>query len=298
MRILFSRLRTRLLSNSFKGIAPPPVLWELKRRNQSLDLLQQPAEMVLLEAHFKMRFEMLPAEDVFRLSNQALEAFSEAVFDEMGIIPDFSFTNMRACFGFPLAQEDDASRACRTALRLHTVHDALTEGWREHGQTGFELQLGVHRGGVWPAFIGHTLRPRLAMIGQDVNLTGALPQVCKRIGGVIVISKAVQERLAPGFQCRELGRFRFKGLTKPVTLFELHAPRKEDQRTPEAVGTHFRRYEAALALYYQGRFSEARDAFRLNGGDLAAVQMAQICEGLIKAPPREPWDGVGQLSFA
>ncbi len=97
----------------------------------------------------------------------------------------------------------------------------------------------------------------------------------------------------PGFEWRELDVIRVVGRKAPVKIFELLDFKGELSREKEA---WLLAYNEAYGLYTARQFGSAIGAFKevavMNGNDAASLKMAVRCEGFLKDPPPDDWDGV------
>jgi predicted ATPase len=117
-----------------------------------------------------------------------------------------------ACFGYPVAFEDAASRAALAGLGLLESLTALSERLRRQA---LELNpwVGIHTG------------PAVVEAGEEsVSLVGEARNVAVRLGdiaesGQIVCTWATHRLIRTQFDCTGLGHRRIKGVSQPVEFF-------------------------------------------------------------------------------
>jgi class 3 adenylate cyclase/tetratricopeptide (TPR) repeat protein len=144
------------------------------------------------------------------------DACSAAVKRFEGHVAQYLGDGVLVYFGFPLAHEDDAERAVRTAL---AIQSSLTELNRERSSLGeIAARIGIHTGLVVMSEMGDDARQPLAL-GDTINVASRLEGVAEP--GGIVISQTTLE-LVPGlFVTRELGTPNLKGISDPIYVYSV-----------------------------------------------------------------------------
>ena len=115
-----------------------------------------------------------------------------------------------AVFGAPLAHEDDAARACWSALELLRLAE-------ETAATG--LTVGVSSGRLRNGTYGSAERRTFCCLGDAVNLAARLMAAAPP--GSAWISPEVRRRAGDGFVWADLPPLRVKGKTRPVAVSAL-----------------------------------------------------------------------------
>jgi adenylate cyclase len=124
---------------------------------------------------------------------------------------------------FPIADDLDRDRACRTALKAArqalTALDELNLRRREAGEATLEVGLALHTGTVMYGNIGAPDRLDFTVIGHAVNLTTRLERLCRQLGRRLVAS----ERFASpcGIEMVPLGHFELPGVHVAQAVFGL-----------------------------------------------------------------------------
>ena len=119
---------------------------------------------------------------------------------------------LMALFGYPVAQENDAERAVRSAL---AIQRALTELNRKNERTGkpaLAARVAIESGPV--------------VVDSAGEIYGDVPNIAARAQsmaepGAVVVTARVQRQVAGLFVAEERGRHDLKGVPEPVTLFRL-----------------------------------------------------------------------------
>jgi class 3 adenylate cyclase len=117
-----------------------------------------------------------------------------------------------ALFGYPLAQENDAERAARTAL---AIQRGLAELNRKNASTGkpdLVARIGLDTG---PAVVDAA-----GEIYGDVANVAARVQALAEPGAVLITAQ-VQRQVAGLFVVEERGSHTLKGVPEPIALYRL-----------------------------------------------------------------------------
>ncbi len=125
-----------------------------------------------------------------------------------------------AYFGYPVAHEDDASRAVRTGLGIAGAIAELPLPPNVRLPYSLQVRIGIHTGLVVAGEMGTVDQPEhLAIVGETPNLAARLQE--KAAPNSVVIS-ATTYRLVTGlFECQELGPQTLKGISLPVLAYQV-----------------------------------------------------------------------------
>jgi class 3 adenylate cyclase/tetratricopeptide (TPR) repeat protein len=142
---------------------------------------------------------------------------------------------LMALFGAPVAHEDDALRAVRSAIELRSV---LAEANREIGEllreaagalvsigdAFLQQRIGINTGAVFAGRVGSAQRHEYTVMGQPVNLAARLRGVAAP--GSIVLSASTRRAVTGRIALRELEPVRLKGVEGPVPIVEALRPQE------------------------------------------------------------------------
>ncbi len=163
--------------------------------------------------------ESLDPEDIHTVMDGFFGLALEAVHTHGGTINQFRGDGFMALFGAPRTAGDDAARALRAAL---TIRDEVATYGRwvesEH-DIPLVLRMGLNTGTVWVGSIGSNLRTDYTAEGPTVGLAARLER--SAAPGQILVAEETAERARSFFELRELGVRAFRGISRPVRVFEL-----------------------------------------------------------------------------
>jgi class 3 adenylate cyclase len=152
-------------------------------------------------------------QDVFVLYRRVA---AETIEELGGRILQFQGDGVVACFGYPVAHEDDARRAVLAGLRLiERMEHASIELKRRHDIEP-AIRVGVHSGTVVIAGLA-------SGVIDGSALAGSVPNVAARVQGEaepgsVCISETTERLVAPHFELRSLGSHSLKGVARPMEL--------------------------------------------------------------------------------
>jgi class 3 adenylate cyclase len=153
----------------------------------------------------------LDAEDWRNLVGAYLDEASAAVTRLGGHVLKRLGDGLMALFGYPIAQENDAERAVRTALAIQPALSELNA--RNRGRAPeLAARIGLDSGPV--------------VVDATGEVFGEPPNVAARVQGLaepgtVVVTGAVQRQTAGLFVAEEKGAHELKGIRTPVTLFRI-----------------------------------------------------------------------------
>lgn len=162
--------------------------------------------------------QRLDAEDYHELITRYQDEVSALIERYGGHIAQYLGDGILACFGYPLAQDNDAERAVRAG------HDLVAAVRRLNGRfpdTALAVRVGIHSGQVVvkPPRAG---RAETVLIGETINIAARLQTAAEPHS--VLISDATL-RLLPGlFITRDLGAAELKGLTRPIHVHRVVQP--------------------------------------------------------------------------
>ena len=152
---------------------------------------------------------------------QVLRAFRETCepvvnrFD--GTIVRLSAMGLLACFGYPIAYEDAASRAAKAGLSLLQETKILDAQLSSDHKLELNPWVGIHTGqAVVEAHDG-----AVSLVGDALNVAARLEDVVET--GQVVCSAATHRLIEGHFECASLGLHKIKGAVQPVEIFHVQS---------------------------------------------------------------------------
>jgi class 3 adenylate cyclase/HAMP domain-containing protein len=221
--------------------------------------------------------------------NGYFEKMVDVVLSHAGIVDKYIGDAIMAFFGAPVKSDNDALKSVEAGLGMLSALRVFNARQIEHGLPPFDIGIGINYGLVTVGNIGSEKKMEYTVIGDMVNLASRLEGLTKMYHEPIIISESVQRKVDGAFPCRLLDRVIVKGKSSAVKIYTVRESLTAAQRTV------WEGHEAALDLYMDRRFGEAREAFRTilrtAPEDRTAKIYAGRCEEFLKNPPPESWQG-------
>jgi adenylate cyclase len=220
---------------------------------------------------------------------------TSTILSRNGLLDKYIGDAIMAFWNAPLAQDDHADLALRSAAEMLRELARLQRVWRQKDWPVLRMGIGINTGWATVGNMGSDQRFDYTAIGDAVNLASRV-EALTRLYKVATICTgdtcaAVVNRDA--FVFRELDWVRVKGRAQPVTVFE---PVMHDVGNRDAVVNLAALFGAALADYRSQRWTLATDKFRefLKSvpDDGPAKLFLQRIELLRETPPGDDWNGL------
>lgn len=211
-----TRRQLRLIREVFGRYVPDEVIDTLLDQEGGLAPLQTEATILYTDiAGFTRIVENLSASDVTTMLNDYFSAMIEPIVAHGGTVNQFQGDAMLVTYNVPVAVEDHAERAVRTAMHLR---DIATHN-RFNGQL-LRTRIGVNTGLVTAGNVGSGARMNYTVHGHAVNIAARLESMNKSCGTDVLISQSTVDQL-------------------PIDGTQMHVPahvgkRKEDRRKDDA----------------------------------------------------------------
>jgi tetratricopeptide (TPR) repeat protein len=171
----------------------------------------------------------------FELVSRSIEAHG-------GTVEAFAGDAVMAAFGVPLAHEDDAERALRSALEIRAAVGGL----------GLECRIGVEAGEVLTEDAELTLAT-----GRAVNLAARLQQAAEP--NEILVGVAAHGLAAHAFELEAAGTRKLRGFSEPVPVWRAVSASERKGRPVGAVSAPLIGRDSELALLHNTFERTARD---------------------------------------
>jgi len=211
--------------------------------------------------------EHLDPEDVLEIMDGAFDVLIEPVYRYEGTLARLMGDAVLAFFGAPIAHEDDAQRACLTALDIIAgAQDYATRLAQERGITGFNVRVGIHTGLVVVGEVGSDLRVEYTAMGDAVNLAARMEQNAPP--GGILITHDTYRHVQGVFDVLAQEPLVVKGKAEPVQTYLVQRAKPRAFRKPvrgvEGIETRMVGREAELK-HLQEAFHTALEDRELQG---------------------------------
>lgn len=134
-----------------------------------------------------------------------------------GHVAQYLGDGVLAYFGFPLALENEAGRAVRSALDLLREMRGLSDRLERSGGVRLSVRIGIHTGVVVVGEIGSGAHREQLALGETPNIAARIQAIAPP--DTVVLSGDTFQLIRGEFQCEDLGERPLRGVSTPVHLF-------------------------------------------------------------------------------
>lgn len=193
----FERIRTRDL---FSRFVPENVVDEVLRGAHGLRLggVQREGTVMFTDLRgFTSFSEKLTPAQVIDVLNHYLSEMSDAILDNGGTLVAYMGDGIFAVFGAPLAQDDHADRALRTAREMLEVRLPRFNEWisSQGLGDGFRMGIGLNSGNVMSGHVGSERRVEYAAVGDTTNTASRIESMTKGTPHQLLLSDSTRDAL-------------------------------------------------------------------------------------------------------
>ncbi|RPI34334.1 MAG: adenylate/guanylate cyclase domain-containing protein, partial [Chloroflexota bacterium] len=158
--------------------------------------------------------EKLDSEDLYDLIQQYIEILANDVYKYEGMVDKFTGDGLMALFGAPIAHENNAELAVRSALDMIADVDQLSQKLKESLGVELRVHIGLNAGSVIVGGIGSNLLMNYTAIGDTVNLAQRLEDSAP--AGNVFVSDSVYRQTQALFDYVPSPTLRLKGIARPI----------------------------------------------------------------------------------
>lgn len=167
--------------------------------------------------------EQLSPEEVVALLNPYLKAMTKVIHKHGGTVDKYEGDAIIAFFGEPVAYEDHAERAIRTAIDMRKALFQLGIRWEMEGRQvrNIDIGIGINSGEVFVGLLGSAQRINYTIIGDNVNLASRLQDLSKTYRWPVIISESTYQSVKDKYDAELVDAVVVKGKTKAVNVYKL-----------------------------------------------------------------------------
>ena len=164
--------------------------------------------------------ENLDPEEQHEVLGEYQQICDDAVNQYEGTVIESTSEGLLVAFGYPVAFEDAAPRAVRSAL---TVRDGLSnfnKQLKKQNDLSITFRIGIHTGLVVAEDKGNvSVRDSLSIVGEPRNVATRMIDFAN--DNTIVITGSTNQVIAGFFVCEKIGTQSIRGSSKPLDLFDV-----------------------------------------------------------------------------
>jgi adenylate cyclase len=284
------------LRSAFEKYVSPSVINSVMEHPESLSLGGDRRRMTVLFSDlrgFTSLSEHMDPADTVKILNSYLNAMTEIVFEEHGVLDKYMGDAIMSFWGAPVEDKHHAERAIRTAIRMRDRIVELNRTAFFGPGIGLRAGIGISTGEMVVGNIGSHRHFDYTVIGDTVNLGSRIEGLTKAYGVEILATEETVKGMPKDYVFRQLDRVAVKGKNEPVRLYE--AIGFSQAMTPD-IRDRLERFARALALYEADDFHGASYAFAdilaLYPNDEPSRVFWERSTHFMEEPPAPDWKGV------
>ncbi|MBC8355824.1 MAG: adenylate/guanylate cyclase domain-containing protein [Planctomycetes bacterium] len=288
-------------SASLRQFISPVVIDTLADQDPDLALAPREADVSVLFCDlrgFSRRTEQ-EADDLLGLLNRvsdALGVMTRQILAHGGVVGDFHGDAAMGFWGWPLAQEDTAARACQAALAIRREFAAAASDL-QHPLSDFRMGIGIASGRAVAGKIGTTDQVKVTVFGPVVNLASRLETMTKTLRASILLDESTaayvrQAIPATHARVRRIANVRPYGMETALEVSELLPPISE---FPALSDDAIAAYEDALDALSQRDWERSFSLLHQVPADDRVKDFLTVFIAQNNRTPPNGWDGTVPL---
>jgi len=308
----------RLIQHTFKNMkkaikswgkyVPWPVVQVLLHSKEKDNVELKEAEVTVFFsdiASFTTIVEGLPPESSLLLLSRYFNDMSKIIDDQQGIVLDYIGDAILCMYGAPLENDDHPSAAVRAALQMMASLKTINKWARNNGLPEISVRCGVHTGRVLVGTMGVKSRLKYGIVGEESAFPSRLEELNKTYStGILISSSTLNHLCSSEFVTRPIDYVHLSqaGDSEAELIHEVMIVRRKFlggkliRRACALHATAMRQYRAMDFAQALENFKKARSIIQdvMKQDDVPSTLMLQRCEGYLKKPPPDDWDGTWQ----
>lgn len=286
----------RKLKTAFSRYVSPELAEQITEKPELLQLGGERRKITALFLdieNFTTLSEGLAPQEVVRIINVYFDAFAHEIMSRQGSVDKYEGDAIMALFGAPVALENHAVHACRTALAIQAKMKELNV------QTGYpiKIRIGLATGDAVVGNMGSSQRFDYTAMGDTVNTASRLEGANKFYKTGILLNQGAFEDAQKDFVFRSVDIVCLKGKDQAIPIYEIMGAREEMTAEGEKILAIWRE---ALAAYQKGAWEDAEKKLnevlhQLEADGPSETLLARI--QVLKRSPPENWDGVWRFDL-
>lgn len=241
--------------------------------------------------------EKLSPETLIQVLNEYLSVMTDSLLATEGTLDKYIGDAILAFWGDPVAHDDDALRACKTALQHYRQLQQLWKRWDAQGLPRLEMRIGIQNGPVIVGNVGSSIQMNYTVMGDTVNLASRLERANKFYGTRIMIGEETRRQAGSAIEVRELDLLAVKGKQNSVRVYELLG--LAGDLSPETRRA-YQEYESVLVAHRERRWDDAEASLHrtlsILGDDPPSQLLLDRIATLRQQSPADNWNGSFSLT--
>lgn len=212
-----------MVMNTFGKFVSPKVLSTILKHQEDLVLKSTKKKITVMFCdikNFTTLSEKCNPEQLVDNLNELFNELVNVVFDNNGTVDKFIGDCIMAYWGDPMASEDDAYMAVKTALEIKKKINELKIKNAKENKIIFDVKIGINTGDALLGLSGSNKIMSYTAMGDAVNVASRLESNCSKLERDILISKTTYEEVKDKIVVLEAGKISVKGRDEQIETYE------------------------------------------------------------------------------
>jgi adenylate cyclase len=153
------------------------------------------------------------------LNNDYFAPLGEVVYKYNGVVDKHIGDSIMVIFGPPVANDDHAIQAVKTAMAMQRKAMEIDKRLREINELRLKIGIGISTGKVFSGILGSLRIKEYTAIGMPVNIAARLQGLAN--GDEILISNKTFEKLSDKIDVEALPPVTVKGIKEPIKVYKV-----------------------------------------------------------------------------
>lgn len=209
--------------NMFGKFVSPKVLSTLLKDQDNLVLTSTRKRITMMFCDIKdftTLSEKCNPEQLLENMNELFNKLVDVVFENNGTVDKFIGDCIMAYWGDPIASDDDAYMAVKTALEIKKVVNELKIENAKENKIILDVKIGINTGEALLGLSGSEKLMSYTAMGDAVNVAARLESNCSKLGRDIIISKSTYDDAKSKIVVLDAGKISVKGRFEPIDVYE------------------------------------------------------------------------------
>lgn len=211
------------ITNMFGKFVSPKVLTNLMKHRDNLEFKNSKKKITMMFCDvkdFTTLSEKCNPQQLVDNMNEMFNKLVDVIFENNGTVDKFMGDCIMAYWGDPIASDDDAYMAVKTALEIKQVINELKIQNAKEGKIIFDVKIGINTGEALLGLVGSSRIMSYTAMGDAVNTASRLESNCNNLKRDILISKSTYDNVKDKIAAIEAGKINVKGKEELVEVYE------------------------------------------------------------------------------
>lgn len=209
--------------NMFGKFVSPKVLSTILKDQDNLVLTSTRKRITMMFCDvkdFTTLSEKCNPEQLLENMNELFNKLVDVIFENNGTVDKFIGDCIMAYWGDPIASEDDAYMAVKTALEIKKVVNELKIENAKEDKIILDVKIGINTGEALLGLSGSDKLMSYTAMGDAVNVASRLESNCSKLNRDILISKSTYEDAKSKIVVLDAGKIGVKGREEQIEVYE------------------------------------------------------------------------------